>query len=85
MKKVSKWDLFNWRCAITYSNFLQVILAPNFHSLWLKLWVQHLVVTNFDFLYLLKEKQDLNNEGIETSDFFFFDSYGKTVLKELCI
>lgn len=25
-----KWDIFNWRCAITYSNLLQVILAPNF-------------------------------------------------------
>lgn len=46
--------------------------------------MQHLVITNFDFLHLLKEKQDLNNEGIEISD-FFFDFYGETVLKEVCI
>lgn len=68
----------------SFNNLLQAILAPNLHSLWQNLWVQHLVITNFDFLHLLKEKQDLNNEGIEISD-FFFDSSGKTVLKELCI
>lgn len=40
------------------------------------MWEQPLVITNFDFLHLLREKQDLNNEGIEISD-FYFDSYGK--------
>lgn len=84
MRKVFKVGSVQLEVATAYSNLLQVILAPHFHSLWQNLWVQHLLITNFVFLLLLKEKQDLNSQGIEISE-FFFDSYGRTVPNELCI
>jgi len=46
--------------------------------------MQHLVITNFEFLLLLREKQDLSNWGIQVHD-FLFDSCSERILTELCI
>lgn len=71
-RRCSKWDLSNWMCAVTFSNFLKVILAPNFHSLGQKLWVQPLVLTNFDFFASFEG--EARSESWGNWDIWFFFS-----------